>query len=104
MRKEIEKYYQQGLIFFSIHAIITISRPMFLGKIDFNKGKKIRRNIINEMLSDDDISKAIKNYIPSNKESSLIPKAIAWKSRLFLEFACNRRAKETIKMRRAGKV
>jgi hypothetical protein len=55
-------------------------------------------------LEDNDISKAIKSYKISNKESSLIPRAIAWKSRLLLEFACNRRAKETIKMRRKGKV
>ena len=33
---EVEKYSKQGLIFFSIHALISISRPMFLGKIDFN--------------------------------------------------------------------
>jgi hypothetical protein len=32
------------------------------------------------------------------------PKAIMWKSRILLEFACNRRAKETINMRRLGKV
>jgi glycosyltransferase involved in cell wall biosynthesis len=103
-KNEVEKHCQQGLIFFSIHALITISRPMFLGKIDFNKAKKIRRNIINQILKDNDISKAIKNYKISNKESSLIPKAIAWKSRLLLEFACDRRAKETIKMRRRGAV
>jgi hypothetical protein len=41
---------------------------MFLGKIDFNKAKKIRRNIIDEMLKDKDISKAIKNmYHPIKK-------------------------------------
>ena len=101
---EIEKYGQQGLIFFSIHILISISRPMFLGKIDFKKGKKIRRNIINEMLSDAEVSSAIKNYAPSKKENFWIPKAIACRSRFFLEFACNRRAKETIRMRRDGKV
>ena len=101
---EIEKYGQQGLIFFSIHILISISRQWFLGKIDFKKGEKIRRNVINEMLSDAEVSRAIKNYAPSKKESSWIPKAIAWRSRFFLEFACNRRAKETIQMRRGGKV
>ena len=101
---ELEKYYQQGLIFFSIHALITISRPMFLGKIDFNKAKKIRRNIINEIFKDNEISKAIKKYVPSNQESSLIPKAIMLKSCILLERACNKRAKETIDMRREGKV
>ena len=101
---ELEKYCLQALIFFSIHALITISRPMFLGKIDFNKAKKIRRNIINEMLKDKDISKAIKKYVPSNQESPLIPKAIMLKSHILLERACNKRAKETIVMRRKGKV
>ena len=101
---EIKKYGQHALIFFSIHILISISRQWFLGKIDFKKGEKIRRNIINEMLSDAEISRAIKNYVPSKKESSWIPKAIAWRSRFFLEFACNRRAKETIRMRRGGKV
>ena len=56
------------------------------------------------MLSDAEVSSAIKNYMPSKNESSWIPKAIAWRSRFFLEFACNRRAKETIRMRRGGKV
>ena len=101
---ELEKYCLQALIFFSIHALITISRPMFLGKIDFNKAKKIRRNIINEMLKDKDISKAIKKYVPSNQESPLIPKTIMLKSHILLERACNKRAKETIVMRRKGKV
>tara|TARA_B110000438_G_scaffold299457_1_gene349646 strand:- start:986 stop:2074 length:1089 start_codon:yes stop_codon:yes gene_type:complete len=103
-RSEIEKYSHQGLIFFSIHILISISRSMILGKIDFTKGKKIRRNIINEMLIDNEVSRAIKNYVPSKKESSWIPKAIAWRSRFFFEFACDRRAKETLQMRRGGKV
>ena len=54
------------------------------------------RNIINEMLIDNEVSRAIKNYVPSKKESSWIPKAIAWRSRFFFEFACDRRAKETL--------
>ena len=77
---------------------------MFLGKIDFNKGKKIRRNLIKEIIQDKEVSNAIKSYIPSEKESFLIPKAIAWKSMFLIEYACNRRAKQTINMRRSGKV
>ena len=101
---EIEKYTKQGLIFFTIHALISISRPMFLGKIDFKKGKKIRRDLIKEIVQDKEVSDAIKSYIPSEKESHLIPKAIAWKSIIFIEYACNRRAKQTINLRRSGKV
>ena len=56
------------------------------------------------MLSDTEVLRAIKNYAPSKKESFWIPKAIAWRSRFFLELACNIRAKETIRMRRGGQV
>ena len=101
---EIDKYSKQALIFFTIHVLITITRPMFLGKIDFKKGKKIRRNIIKELIQDNKIAEAIKVYIPSDQESRLIPKAIAWRSLILIEYACNRRAKKTISMRRSGKV
>ena len=101
---DLSKYRNQGLIFFTIHALITISRPMFLGKINFNKGKKIRRELIKEIIEDKEVAQAIKYYVPSKDESQLIPKAIKWKILLLIEFACNQRAKETIAMRRVGKV
>jgi hypothetical protein len=44
--------------------------------------------------------KAIRDYSPSQEESSWIPRAIAWRSRKLLEFACTRRAKETLRIRR----
>ena len=77
---------------------------MVLGKTDFEEAKKIRRGIINEILNDSEVLSVIRNYLPSKKESPWIPKAIAWRSRIFLEFVCNRRAKEVIRMRRGGKV
>ena len=101
---EIKKNCQHGLIFFSIHALITITRPMFLKKIDFNKGKKIRKKLINEILNYTEVRNAIKFYKPSKKESYLIPLAIRLNSKKLLEFACNRRAKQTIIMRRSKKV
>lgn len=103
-KNEIEKYNQQALIFFIIHILITITRPMFQGKINFSKGKKIRKDIIEDVFRDNNVSIAIKNYKSSINESWLIPKAIAWKSLLLLEFACNKRAKDTIVMRRLGVV
>jgi len=103
-REEIEKLSQQGLIFFSIQVLVSISRSMVLGKTDFVEAKKTRRDIINEILNDSEVLSAIRNYLPSKEESLWIPKAIAWRSRIFLEFACNRRAKEVIRMRRGGKV
>lgn len=101
---DLSKYRKQGLIYFTIHALITISRPMFLGKINFNKGKKIRKELIKEIIKDKEIAQAIKYYVPSKDESHLIPKTIKWKILLFIEFACNKRAKQTIKLRRTGKV
>jgi len=102
--EDLSKYRKQGLIYFTIHALITITRPMFLAKINFNKGKKIRRELIKEIIKDKEIAQAIKYYVPSKDESYLIPKAIKWKILLLIEFACNKRAKQTIKMRRTGKV
>ena len=77
---------------------------MFLGKINFDKGKKIRRELIKEIIEDKEVAQAIKYYVPSKDESQLIPKAIKWKILFLIEFACNQRAKETIAMRRVGKV
>ena len=62
---------------------------MFLGKMEFEKGKNIRRDIINEIVADPEILRAIKYYLPSKKESKWIPRAIAIRSRLLLEFACD---------------
>lgn len=101
---DLSKYRKQGLIYFTIHALITITRPMFIGKIKFNKGKKIRRQLIKEIIKDKEIAQAIKYYVPSKDESHLIPKTIKWKILFLIEFACNKRAKQTIKMRRIGKV
>ena len=58
-----------------------------------------------------DISKDKKIYFasdnhlgaPSNKESRWIPVAIHLRSRLLLEFACNLRAKQVVKIRNKGK-
>ena len=82
---------------------MSYSRCIILKKVDFNKGKKCRRNIIQEIIKDPDILKAIKNYHPSKQESYWIPKCIAFRSVFFLELACNLRAKETIQMRRYKK-
>ena len=101
-KEEVEKLCQQGLIFFSIQVLVSISRSMVLGKINLKKGKEIRKNIIKEILRDKDISNAIKNYKPSKKESPWIPRAIASNSILLVETACNKRAKEVVGQRRKG--
>ena len=101
---EIAKLSQQALIFFSIQLLVSISRSMLLKKTDLSSAKKTRRYFINEIINDSEVLIAIKNYLPSKKESLWIPKAIAWRSRFFLEFACNKRASQVVRMRRGGKV
>jgi hypothetical protein len=50
------------------------------------------------MIFDHDIKRSIKNYSRFKGESIWIPKAIAWGFQWFLEFACNKRAKELVKI------
>ena len=99
----VEKCGDQGLIFFIITLLVSYSRCMFLKKVDFNEGKKLRKKIIKKIINDPDISKAIKNYHPSKQESYWIPKSIAFRSCFFVELACNLRAKEALQMRRDNK-
>lgn len=100
---EVLKCGDQGFIFFIITLLVSYSRCIILKKVELNKGKKCRKEIINEIINDVDISNSIKNYTASKQESFWIPKSIAFKSCFFLEFACDLRAKETIQMRRTGK-
>ncbi len=99
---KIEKFGDQGLIFFIISLLVSYSRCIALGKVEFKKGIESRKRIISEIINDVNVSKAIKNYYRSKKESYWIPKAIAWRSQFLLELACTIRGKETIKMRRKG--
>ena len=101
--QEIEKIGDQAFIFFIISALISYSKSIILGKTELENGIKCRRKIIDDILADSNVSKAIRNYSRSQKESPWIPRAIAWRSHKLLEFACNRRAKEIIRMRRRGK-
>lgn len=93
----------QGLIFFSIQILVSISRSISLSKIEVNEGKQIRRKIISEIIENKNVSHAIKTYERSPEESFLIPLAIKFKSSFLLEIACNLRAKKVIKKRRLGK-
>ena len=98
--QEIEKLGDQALIFSIISALVSYSRSMILGKVELGNAVKFRKKIINDILADLDVSKAIRNYSPSKKESPWIPRAIAWRSHRLLEFACTRRAKEVLRIRR----
>jgi len=100
--EETEKLGDQAFIFFIISALVSYSRSMILGKVEFVNGVKCRRKIMDDVLADPDVSKAIRNYSRSKNESSWIPRAIAWRSRRLLEFACTRRAKKVLRIRRKG--
>jgi len=90
--RDTEILVDQALIFYIICTLVSYSRSMYLGKVNFEYGIKCRRKIIDEIISDPDVKKAIKNYSCLKGESQWIPRAIAWRSRRLLEFACNRRS------------
>ena len=75
---------------------------MILGKVNLKNGKNRRKKLIEAVLKDSDVSKAIKKYSRSKNENQWIPRAITWRSHKLLEFACNRRAKEILSIRRKG--
>ena len=77
---------------------------MIQGKVELEFGVKCRRKIIDDIFADHDVSKSIRNYSRSQEESRWIPLAIAWRSRKFLEFACNRRAKQIWQRRKSKEI
>ena len=97
---QIKKIGDQAFIFYIISALVSYSRSMLLGKVDKEKSLNIRKKLINDIILDQDVAKAIKTYVRSKKESFLIPRSITWRSSMLLEFACNRRAKEILRIRR----
>ena len=98
--KESEKLGDQAFIYWIIFTLVAYSLSIAKGRVDLENGVQRRRKIIDDILSDSDISKAIRNYSCSQEESSWIPRAIAWRSSKLLEFACIRRAKEILRVRR----
>ncbi|MBI4629956.1 MAG: glycosyltransferase [Candidatus Rokubacteria bacterium] len=101
-KEEVKKHGDQALMFFVISALVSYSKSMILGKVDSKNGAARRRKIIDEVIRDHEVSVAVKNYTCSKNESAWIPRAIAWRSRPLLEIACNRRAKEILRLRRKG--
>ena len=94
--KEIKKLTDQALVFYIICALVSYSRSMYLGKVNFKDGIKCRRKIIYEIIYDSAVKKASNNYSCLDGESPWIPRAISWGSRRFLEFTLNKRAKKII--------
>lgn len=100
---EIQSLYRQGIIFFSIQFLVSISRSIYLKKISRKKGKIIRKNFIKEILKRELVNSSIRKYKISKKESKFIPLAIKQRLLNSIEIACDNRASEVIKLRRKGK-
>ncbi len=97
--KESTELSDQALIYFTIGALVSFSRSIILKKINFQQGKKNLRKLISDILTKEEVKKAIKNYSCSEKENKWIPRAISWKMSRLLEFMCFRRAKQIISLR-----
>ena len=100
--QESENLADHAFISLVIGALISYSRSIIQGKTNVDNSKKCRKKLIEDVLKDPDISKSIKNYSPSKNENHWIPRAIKWRFYKLLEFACNKRAKEILSIRRKG--
>ena len=100
---EVDKLGDQAFIYFIINVLVSYSKSMLQGKVEKTKGLFHRRKIIDSILDDQDVLKAIKNYKRSIDESVLIIFAIFLKSSMLLEWACTKRAKYIIKIRSKNK-
>jgi len=103
LARDVEKFGDQAFIYFIINVLISYSKSMIQGKVGIEDGIKCRRKIIDSILSDIDVLKAVHNYSRSKEESVWIPRAIAWRSSWLLEFLCTRRAKKILQLRRKYK-
>ena len=101
--EETEALCMQALIFHSIQVLISLTRTIFLKKVELEKGMKIRKTLIYQILNDDGVLRAIKHYEKSKKESFWIPLCISLKSSFLLELACDYRTRQVINKRRGGK-
>ena len=97
---DTEKLADQAFIFFIINALISYSRSMLLGKVDLKTGTICRKKLIKDIITDKDVAKSIRNYLPSQNENRWIPRAIRWRSSIILEYASKIRAQEILKIRR----
>ena len=95
--KEILNFGNQALIYYLIYALISYSLCIFRGKVDYKTGIINRKKIIKNIVKDNEIVNASKNYTKSRNESYWIPKAIRFKSSKLLEIACNLRTKNLLK-------
>lgn len=96
--EDINKYSSQAFIYSIITVLVSYSRCMLLGKVNFRDATIQRKKIIDEVIQNLNVKKTINSYncLVEKGESFWIPKAIKWRSRWLLEIACNKRAKEIV--------
>lgn len=99
-KNKIKKIGNQGYIFLIVSSLISLSRSILLGKINKTKGLKKRDILIKNILLDNKVEMAVKNYKISKKESTEIIEAIKLKDSSLLKQACNIRAKKILNLRR----
>ena len=97
---ELKKLGDQALIYFIINVLISYSKSIIQKKVEIKTGKNILKNLISNIINDQEVSDAIKNYKISKYESIWIPRLISIKFAKLVEIACFIRAKKIIKIRK----
>ncbi len=95
--KESEKLGDQAFIYWIIFTLVLRSLSIAKGKMNLKEGIKYRKELIDDLTTNSDISKSIRNYSPSREESQWIPRALAWRSSKLLKFTLDRRVKEILR-------
>ena len=83
-----------------MNVLISNSKSILKSKIALDEGKKCRRKIIHNILSDTEVLKAIKSYVRSENESYWILFANYFKMPRLLEFLCTKRAQKIVMIRK----
>ena len=91
--KESEKLGDQAFIYWIIFTLVLRSLSIAKGKMNLEEGIKYRKKLIDDLTTNSDISKSIRNYSPSREESQWIPRALTWRSSKLLKFVLDRRVK-----------
>ncbi len=100
--EEVKKLSERAYIYFIISALVSLSVSIISGKLEKKKGIIVRRKLIENIITEYDVSEAIKNYSCAKDESPLIIDAILKRSKDNLEFACIKRAEEVLYLRKKG--
>ena len=87
------------IIYWIIFTLVLRSLSIAKGKMNLEEGIKYRKKLIDDLTTNSDISKSIRNYSPSREESQWIPRALTWRSSKLLKFTLDRRVKEILRTR-----